>query len=111
MVWQAICQCGKVSSPVVTNNTMNQEINLKECLKKRRLPLIEEHSNKPLFWPDLASCRYAFSVVNWYDNENLDYVKKELNPPNCPELRPIERLRATIKRDLKQTCKPADSVK
>lgn len=111
MVWQAICQCGKVSSPFVTNKTMNQEIYLKECLKKRLLPLIKEHSNKPLFWPDLASCHYASSVVNWYDSENLDYVKKELNPPNCPELRPIERFWAIIKRDLKQTCKPADSVK
>ena len=34
MVWPAICQCGKVSSPFVTNKTMNQEIYLKEVLRR-----------------------------------------------------------------------------
>lgn len=110
LVWQAICQCGKVSSPFFTTDNLNHQIYLKECLQKRLLPLIRSHKAKPLFWPDLASCHYAKSVVNWYEKQNIEYVKKEMNPPNCPEVRPIEKFWAVIKSDLKKIRRPADTM-
>lgn len=100
MIWQAICSCGKVSPSFVTNSTMEAENYLNECLKKRILPLIRKHNNPVLFWPDLASCHYARSVLNWLDSEDIEFVKKEVNIPNCPELHPIERFWAIIKRIL-----------
>jgi len=37
-------------------------------------------------------------------------VPKEANPPNCPELRPIERYWALVKRELKATEKEAKDI-
>ena len=42
------------------------------------------------FWPDLASSHYATGVQTWLPSENIDFVKRENNPPNCPQLGPIE---------------------
>jgi len=59
MVWQAICECGKLSKPFVTTVTMNTDVYIKECLEKRLLPMINEHDGPVVFWPDLASMHYS----------------------------------------------------
>jgi transposase len=100
LVWQAICTCGKKSRAFITTGTINKEIYQKECLEKRLLPFIRSHTDNPLFWPDLASCHYAKTVMKWYEDNNVNIVPKTANPPNCPELRPIERYWALIKREL-----------
>lgn len=43
LVWQAIDQNGNVSKPYITNGTINKKVYLENCLKKRLLPLIQEH--------------------------------------------------------------------
>lgn len=100
LVWQAICTCGKKSKSFVTTGTINKEIYQKECLQKRLLPFIKSHRENPLFWPDLASCHYAKTVMEWYQANQVNIVPKTSNPPNCPELRPIERYWALMKRKL-----------
>ena len=65
LVWQAICECGERSSCFVITGTINTEIYIKECLKKRLLPFLRSHTGNPLFWPDLASCHYTGTTLNW----------------------------------------------
>ena len=64
-----------------------------------------------LFWPDLASCHYAKKTLAWYEANDVPYVPKIANPPNCPELRPIETFWALCKRNLKKMNKPAKDIK
>lgn len=100
LVWQAICGCGKMSQPFITSGTVNGQIYKDECLQKRLLPFLRSHEGPTLFWPDLASCHYARPVIDWYKNNNVVFVPKEYNPPNTPELRPIEKFWAIMKAKL-----------
>lgn len=109
MVWQAICECGMKSTTFFTTSSMNADIYMKECLQKRVLPMIKKHNSETVFWPDLASCHYAAKVVKWYKDNNVNFVAKELNPPNCPELRPIEHYWAIMKAKLRKTARSADT--
>lgn len=102
MIWQAICTCGLRSQVFVTKSTMNADLYIKECLQKRILPLIRSHRNEVMFWPDLASCHYAKLTLSWFEANNVAFIKKYMNPPNCPEFRPIERYWAIVKRILKK---------
>lgn len=103
LVWQAICSCGKKSKSFIKTGTIKQEIYIKECLQKCLLPFINEHDCLPLFWPDLASSHYAKATLEWYKANNLNFVPRQANPPNCPELRPIEKYWAIVKRYLNKT--------
>lgn len=93
MVWQCVDADGNVSTPFVSTGTMNWEVYLRECLKKRLLPFIRQHhpNQRILFWPDLARCHYAKNVTDWLEEQGIPYVLKNENPPNVPQARPIER--------------------
>lgn len=110
LVWQAICECGEKSTPFFTTSTMTMELYVKECLSKRLLPLVKKHDCETLFWPDLASCHYGSQAIQWYQKNSIVYVKKDTNPPNCPQLRPIERFWAVMKFRLRKSGKAADSL-
>lgn len=102
MVWQAICSCGRKSQAYVTSSTMKADNYIKECLQKRLLPFIKSHTVPVRFWPDLASCHYARTTMAWFEANRVAVVQKNMNPPNCPELRPIEKYWAIVKRYLKK---------
>lgn len=110
LVWQAICSCGLRSQSFITNGTINGEIYVKDCLQKRLLPFIRKHSKSTFFWPDLATCHYGKASLQWYKDNNIKIVPKEANPPNCPELRPIKRYWALVKKKLKESKKEAKDV-
>lgn len=110
LVWQAICTCGKTSLPYFTTGTMNGETYRKECIQKRLVALYRDHRIPPLFWPDLASAHYASATLELMKSYDIKFVKKQDNPPNCPELRPIERYWAIIKRYLWDDGREAQSV-
>lgn len=110
LVWQAICSCGLKSSIFYTKGTINADIYQSECLKKRLLSLYKKHSTPPLFWPDLASAHYAKSTLKWFKDNDIDFVEKEINPPNCPQLRPIERYWAIVKRIFKKEGKQNNTL-
>lgn len=80
---------------------MTSELYQKECLQKRILPFIRSHDHPVMFWPDLASCHYSKVVQEWYAEKGVQVVPKNLNPPNCPQFRPIEKYWAIMKRRLK----------
>lgn len=111
MIWQALCSCGKKSKCYITSGTMRTENYIEECLKKRLLPFIALHNCPVVFWPDLASCHYSKDTVKFYQDNNINFVKVDHNPPNCPQLRPIEIFWALVKRKLKKTNGAANSIK
>lgn len=111
MIWQAICSCGLKSSPFLTTSTMTSEVYMQECLKKRLLPLIRKHNRSVKFWPDLASCYYSKIVLQWYKQNKVDVIPKTMNPPNCPEFRPIERYWSIVKRNLKKSGGKVQDIK
>ena len=102
LVWLAVSERGH-SEPYfhVTKGAVNQYIYRDECLKKL-YPFIESHTrqcnDKILFWPDLASSHYAKSVIEDLKKNNVHYVPKLMNPPNVPQLRPIEIFWSNLKR-------------
>lgn len=111
LIWQAICTCGRRSKIFVTTGTINQEIYVNECLNKRLMPMIRDHSGSLLFWPDLASAHYSKKTMEWYRENEVNFVPRDKNPPNCPELRPIEKYWANLKRKLKKSKKVCNNHK
>ena len=114
LIWQAICSCGKKSAPYISQSTLSGQIYFEECLQKRLLPLIKSHNNRPVFCPDLASIHYCKLTMEWYKKNNVKFVPKTENPPNCPELRVIEKYWAIVKRKMKITkklCRNINNIK
>ncbi len=56
------------------------------------LPFIKDNypNDNYIFWPDLASAHYSNSAQNAYQSLSIKVVPKEDNPPNVPQLWPIE---------------------
>jgi transposase len=116
MVWQAIDSNGLVSDPFIFEGTMTSEIYLEHCLKKILIPFIHKNypENNVLFWPDLASAHYGDICISYLEEQNVKFVKKEDNPPNMPQARPIERFWSICKQsysDLKKSPKNFQSFK
>lgn len=110
LVWQAICQCGSRSTAFVTTGTINAEVYVNECLKKRLLPFLRKHDGPTWFWPDLASAHYAHVTLNMLKQNGVDFVPKYMNPPNVPQCRPIERYWALVKNKLRAKEQPAKNM-
>lgn len=113
LVWQAIAEDGSVSSPFITTRTMNADIYLRECVKKRLIPFIESFGNekKILFWPDMASSHYAGIVVAELEKKNIEFVIKSSNGPNLPHVRPIEKFWALCKTAYKSRIRACTTLK
>lgn len=107
MVWQAICTCGKRSAAFIAKGNMKTDDYIRECLQKRLLPFVRKHNVNPLFWPDLASIHYSKKTMEWYKTNKVEIVPIAANPPNCPQLRPVETYWALIKQKLRQSQKIA----
>lgn len=112
LIWQAMAENGDVSEPFVLDCNVNAQIYLKECIVKRLLPFIrKKEGQRPiLFWPDLASSHYAKVVTQRLEAERIKFVSKVDNPPNAPQLRPIERFWAICKRRYRELNKPANTI-
>lgn len=77
---------GRRSRPYVARSSISSQNYIKECLEKRLLL-----NASSIFWPDLAPAHYSNLTMTWYRENNVNIVPKDMNPPNCQELRPIER--------------------
>ena len=53
-------------------------------------------------WPDLAACHYAHTSTDFMYKEGLAYVKRHQNPPNAPQIRPIEQYWGILKQKVYQ---------
>ncbi len=93
LVWIAISERG-LSRPLFRcqkSAAINSEIYINECLRPRLLPFLRNHhaDDDYIFWPDLASAHYHKDTVQWM-SENINFVPKDVNPPNVPQARSIE---------------------
>ncbi|KAF2889473.1 hypothetical protein ILUMI_16700, partial [Ignelater luminosus] len=71
----------------------------------------KKHDNKPLFWPYLATCHYSNETKEWHTVNSFDYGPREFNPPNSPELWPIEQHWSIVMRTLRKTPEMAQTIK
>ncbi|CAF2094150.1 unnamed protein product [Rotaria magnacalcarata] len=72
---------------------------LSQCIIARLMPFIISHhtKGKVLFWPDFASSHYGHNVLQYLDQNDVQFVYKEFNPQNCPQACPIETLWSILK--------------
>ena len=98
LVWQAIDSEGNVSEPFIGQGTITANVCIK-ILKNYLIPFIEKYHSRDeiLFWPDLAPAHYAKVAQAFYEAENINFVARNMNPPNLPQGRPIERFWALCK--------------
>lgn len=95
LLWLAISEDG-VSSIFIQKAksvSINGQIYQNECLKKRLLPFLSKHYNNDnsyVFWPDLASSHYSRTTQSFMRDHRIQFVEKNANPPNMPQIRPIE---------------------
>lgn len=104
LVWIAISNQG-ISKPYLRKSkhgAVNGDIYANECLRKRLKPFIDEYHNDQnyLFWPDLASCHYGNVARTCLEDLEIQYVDKDMNPPNSPQLRPIESFWGLLKQEV-----------
>ena len=113
MVWQAIDEQGHVCEPYIINGTIDSGGYIKECLTKRLLPFVEKYHRKEdvLFWPDLSSVHYAYACQEWFEKSGIDFVPKQINPPNLPQARPIEQFWSICKQNYKKITKKPKSAR
>ena len=99
MVWAAISSLGISHFAVFENNTYMDTNLYKNIIATHLLTFIEDYHSDGnyIFWPDLASCHYSKATIEKYKALGINYVSKEQNPPNCPQLRPIEKFWAHLK--------------
>ena len=72
---------------------------ISKCLVKLKKFINEVHKkDKIVFWPDLASAHYSNKVQDYLKGKNIEYVPRDKNPANVPELRPIEDFWTEVKR-------------
>jgi hypothetical protein len=61
----------------------------------------KHHKNKKIvIWPDLASAHYAKDTLVRLKELKIECVPQEENPPNVPQIRPIENFGTNLKRKL-----------
>lgn len=102
MMWLSISEKG-ISQPVFfkANMAINSKIYVDHCLPKLLTFKNRMHRNqKTLFWPDLASCHYSKTTQQRLKLMKINCLPKHLNPPNSPQLRPIEKFWAYLKRNV-----------
>ncbi len=93
LVWIAISP-NAISEPFFcqSKQAMKGEIYRKHCIKDCLVPFLNENraDGSYYFWPDLAGAHYTKKTVNLFEEENIAYISKSCNPPNCPQFCPIE---------------------
>ena len=57
------------------------------------VPFLQQYNadGDNVFRADLASSHYAKATVALFRDQNILFVPKDDNPPNVPQLRPIEK--------------------
>lgn len=113
LVWQAIDANGNVSTPYFCEGTINANVYLNECIKKRLIPFIKQYHEieDVIFWPDMATSHYADKVTQYLEEINIDFVNKKENAPNVPQARFIEKFWAVCKREYSKRKDPPKTEK
>lgn len=77
-----------------SKSAIDTKTHLNECIRKRLVPFINRYhdGDSVLFWPDLASARYAREVQAFLIDHDINYVQRGRNRPNVSQARPIETI-------------------
>ena len=90
-----------MSKPVICPSRANIDGNFyrQECLKKVLLPYLARYypDGDNVFWPDLASPHYAQDTLKLLKEAPMSFVPHGQNPPNVPQVRPIEDFWCLVK--------------
>jgi hypothetical protein len=100
LVWVAISENGRSNAYFAPKNcAIDSKTYSKECIIKRLIPFLRTHheDGQYLFWPDLAPAHYSKNTIAVLKENNINFVNREDNPPNVPQLRPIERFWSLLK--------------
>ena len=92
IVWVDLSEKG-VSKHYITpsRQVVDKEVYISKCLVKLKKFINEVRKNDEIvFWADLSSAHYSNKVQDYLKGENIEYVPRDKNPPNVPELHPIE---------------------
>jgi len=93
LVWLAVSKKGRTTAHFRTQKdyAVNGKVYRDECMRKKLIPWIRKnYPDDYLFWPDLATAHYSLTVLELFQKKNINFLSKKRNPPNCPQLRPIE---------------------
>ena len=84
---------------VPSRGNVNGNVYRSECIMRRLVPFLQQYHEDGdyVFWPDLASSHYAKDTVALLRDQNINFVRKQDNPPNLPQLRPIEKFWGILK--------------
>lgn len=112
LIWQALSEDGAVSRAYIKEGSINAREYLRECVKCRLIPFIKQHYNAAdvIFWPDLATVHYAKIVQDALNDQGIECIKKEKNPPNVPQARGIELFWAHCKREYAKQNKQPETL-
>jgi hypothetical protein len=100
LLWLAVSEYG-VSEPVYfkPKHAVNKKLHISKWLRVLHKFILKHHINeKIVFWPDLSSAHYAKDMLVRLEELKIEYVPKEENPPNVPQIRPIENSRDNLKK-------------
>lgn len=113
MLWIAISRRG-ASAPAFFRKGMavSSSTYQKLCLPKLKRFIDQHHQDgKYVFWPDLASAHYAKDTIAKMESLGIKYLPKAQNPPNVPQLRPIEDFWSILKRKVYENGYKASNLK
>ena len=68
---------------------------------------INKHSKAIIFWLDLATIHYSKKTMEWYNQNGIEIVPIDTNPPNCLGQRVIESYWGLLKGILLKSNKSA----
>ena len=100
LVWLAISEEGH-SKPffVPSRGNVNGNVYRNKCIMRRLVSFLQQYHEDGdyVFWPDLASSHYAKDTVALLRDQNINFVRKQDNPPNVPQLWPFEKFWGILK--------------
>ena len=84
-----------ISRPVLTsgcNMAVNANRYVSNCLELMLIPFLNTYYPRGgyIFWPDKASAHYAATTTSFLDSKGVNYVRKEDNPTEVLQCRPVE---------------------
>ena len=100
LLWLTIIEKG-MSNPILfpSGLAVIAEVYSTQCLPEVSRFIKKFHGNDDIvFWPELASSHYAKKSLEEMKRLTIPVVPKDSNPPNIPQLRPIENFWANLKR-------------
>ena len=82
-----------------SGHAFNGEVYGNGCIRDQLQPFIQELHGEDdiIFWSDLASAHHDRATLELLDELGIAYVPKDANPPNVPQLWPVEDLEDILK--------------